>query len=51
MKRILPVLLSLLLVDRVRRKLRGWLPANHSGGGQRDDGHPGGHHPGCAGAG
>ena len=38
-------------VDWVRRKLRGWIPANHPGGGQRDDGHPGSHHPGCAGAG
>ena len=38
-------------VDWVRRKLRGWLPADHPGGGQGDDGHPGGHHPGCAGAG
>ena len=24
-------------VDRVRRKLRGWIPANHPRGGQRDD--------------
>ena len=53
MKRILPVFLLLLLLltgcgETIKCIIRGRLPADLPGRGQRDDGHSGcHHHPGC----